>query len=1110
MSLSPAAETIRAAASDRIVDLARHFFGEPKRRERNALRWGGGIEVAVAGRHRGRFVAWGGTASGDGLALVRHALNCDFKAALAWTANYFGLPLADRPLSPEERRRLAAEAARRRREREAQAVNDDAARIAKALALWNAGSPLAGTLGDERYLAAIRGIPIPREGWPEALRWLARDRALIAAVTNVDGEVTATHRIFLTADGQNRRLPGGRKYKQTDGVRKGGVVRLPGRHGIAGPLLRGEGLETALSAWVATGHETWAVLGPLAQSEPPSGRIVIDLCDDHPPGDQLDASYRTTLAKWRGEGRRIAVATPWATPKFDKSDFNDVLRAEGLDAVRARIREAVLGAERLVSVPAPFALPTANLADIHARISAALRDFFARRFDDVAPQVLLAGATGSGKSHEILRRLAPMIEVDKAKGRPHRVIILAPAWRLGRQLVERCRAAAAAAGIELSVETYEGRGDPFAPAPPAARTYPCDDLAAVGLAITAGAEIGATVCGALHSDAQCRFRASCRYYAQLEAAKTADVLIVAHNFLFDALPEELRANVAAVVVEEDFSTHGLGTVTVPLGFFDDRDLSENPVLVKGDPQRPDHAATHDLDLVYAKIDSALAAAAAGEPIGAALAAAGLDAEALRTARRLSWRRKHEKTMRPGMPLDERRLAALAAAKINPLLKPTHALLSAFIAAMPAQHAPNFNASYQADTPPIEIADGKITVHRLHDLAGWLKERPMLIASATMREDLARRWFPRLERAAVPAPALPHQRVHQMLGAFGKTTIGKKLPDLVKRVRFQQKLGRRVLVISHLKDEPAFAAIRGQVATLHHGNLAGDNDFGDVDALFVIGGPFDKASHIARLASAETGRLVPCEPPVKTPCTGLLADGSGVQFDRMAYADPASQAVHQAIYDSGVVQALGRGRGLNRSAANPLDIYVFGNLPLPVPVEEIARWRPLSRLRELIGDGIVPANAADLVRFVGHLFPSRGRRDEPSLMSAAQALHRWGGVDGIRTEIVRLGPLLPDPWCEVTWQPHGQGHHPRRFFGPRPLIEAFREVAEVAFPEGLAHWSVKQLTAGRPPLPAGEEDHDSGEKEDFSPESLSSSPLIINPAAAVGAEPATAARAPPDG
>lgn len=119
--------------------------------------------------------------------------------------------------------------------------------------------------------------------------------------------------------------------------------------------------------------------------------------------------------------------------------------------------------------------------------------------------------------------------------------------------------------------------------------------------------------------------------------------------------------------------------------------------------------------------------------------------------------------------------------------------------------------------------------------------------------------------------------------------------------------------------------------------------------------------------------------MRTPCVGLLADGRGVQFERLAYVDPMAQAVLEGIYDQAFVQgALGRGRGINRSAATPLEIGICGNVPLPVAVDAITRWRPASRLAKMLLAGFVPLNAADMAVPRTRFAPTRlGRRRSAS-------------------------------------------------------------------------------------------------------------------------------------
>ncbi len=171
--------------------------------------------------------------------------------------------------------------------------------------------------------------------------------------------------------------------------------------------------------------------------------------------------------------------------------------------------------------------------------------------------------------------------------------------------------------------------------------------------------------------------------------------------------------------------------------------------------------------------------------------------------------------------------------------------------------------------------------------------------------------------------------------------------------------------------------------------------------------------IAEIATARSGRPVIEARPVRVPCVALMADGSGAQFERLAYADPAAQQVHTGIYDQSFIQGgLGRGRGFNRSAANPLKVWIYGNLPLPVPLASLARWTMAApdRLARMVLRRRRHSNAADMTGLHPDLFPTE--------KAAAQARARFGDVEG-RLRAIRLH-ARPELWSAVIWQPQGTG------------------------------------------------------------------------------------------
>jgi hypothetical protein len=45
----------------------------------------------------------------------------------------------------------------------------------------------------------------------------------------------------------------------------------------------------------------------------------------------------------------------------------------------------------------------------------------------------------------------------------------------------------------------------------------------------------------------------------------------------------------------------------------------------------------------------------------------------------------------------------------------------------------------------------------------------------------------------------------------------------------------------------------------------------------------------------------------------------------------------AICDDEIIQAIGRGRGINRKAGNPLEVHVLADVALPLAHHAVQRW-----------------------------------------------------------------------------------------------------------------------------------------------------------------------------
>jgi hypothetical protein len=404
---------------------------------------------------------------------------------------------------------------------------------------------------------------------------------------------------------------------------------------------------------------------------------------------------------------------------------------------------------------------------------------------------------------------------------------------------------------------------------------------------------------------------------------------------------------------------------------------------------------------------------------------------------------------------------------------------------------------------VAVEGGTVTTYRLKEVAAWLKGLPVLIASATAGPDELRRFFPTLQHTPAPVPAMPYVTIRQMHGGFGKRAMRRRLPALISRARFEMLgMGADGLVIVQKEFAEAFRKALPGVHVLHYGALIGADQFRDVRKVLIIGGPFPTDEQIAERASCETGRIVPVEAPVPTPYRGLLSTGEGFEGSRMAYRDPAAQAVLEAVYDSsGIIQAIGRPRGINRGPANPVEIVVCVNIPLPVPVNSIGRLRPLTTIEKLIERGIVPRDGEDMHRLYPDIVPSG--------QAGRSAKHRIGGSDALHAAMRRHASRMPWGTDQVIYQPAGQGFWPRGWYVPRHQLAEAKAIAEREF-GALVRWEVRPFSDGYRPLDPTAEDRfasllktQRGERNAL----LDPVPAYPVPPAPIAA--ATAARAPPD-
>jgi hypothetical protein len=466
--------------------------------------------------------------------------------------------------------------------------------------------------------------------------------------------------------------------------------------------------------------------------------------------------------------------------------------------------------------------------------------------------VLIASEGGTGKT-ETVGLYAPnaMVQAKKEK-RPHRVIYMVPEHvNLGPQITERFTK------LGLNVFRLEGRGDPFKPSP--RRKPRCQNLPAVGEAILSGQSVREAVCGPAPDGAKCPFFDTCGYLADLRRAAEADVVIVAHNFIFQELPKEVRHDVGWVVIDEDFTAHGDYIRSLTVETFAPEPLNRFPVLHQG--QRDD-AATRHLALLHASLIRAIARVVDGYLSFDAIRAEGIRLEDCTEAVKLNWQRKIDAATTPSTDLQSRQersrevainrqLAAIAAVwhGIEAILRDGEA--GAGRIRIETRH--NAQGSWR-----------DITAHRLRGVAVWLTDLPIIMLGATTAIDAVHRFFPRAVARDAPRVATPHAHHRLILGGFGKSTLARQPRKQRQLHTFLalEGMGRSQGIVTHLSAVSAFEGL-ADARTTHHGANAGDNSFRDVDVLSVIGGMTAPPAKVAELAAARSGRAVSYTRPAET-------------------------------------------------------------------------------------------------------------------------------------------------------------------------------------------------------------------------------------------------------
>ena len=614
------------------------------------------------------------------------------------------------------------------------------------------------------------------------------------------------------------------------------------------------------------------------------------------------------------------------------------------------------------------------------------------------PRLGLPVAVGLGKTTAMQRGLVGLLRSGALRGKT--VVVGVPR----HDLADEQRSAFARHGVTAMV--WKGRSAPD-PRPGEPDRLMCLDPSAPFDAIEVERAVETTSCKVTRDGATaiCPLYHRCGYQAQKPPLLDADVVITAHDTLFHMAPKELGA-VGLLVLDEGFWAAGLrGTDGKALLTLDGLRPHLGTVLCWTARNKENWEATADLHAAREKLWKVLASAPNGPLSVVALRTAGLTPQICRDAAGHEHRRLRNPGLLPGMDRAERRrrIAAVLPKEGEPWAPPGRSAAMWMLIAEALENDHDVAGAVLCD---VVTENGTVRSLRLTWRAAlrksWGGGGPVLHLDATLRPELVTPFLPDITFAEPLMAKEPHVRVRQVLGA--PTSAKALTPDdsaperdrtaaalrrrevaalialRARALRGQARSGKDLLVIGQKATIDALRAmgLPANAEAVHFNALSGMDRWRDVAGLMVLGRTLPAPTTVEGLAAALTNRRPLASRGDVSWWYGreerriALADGGVHPVAGEAHADPTAEAIRWSICEGELIQALGRGRGVNRTAETPLEIDLLTDVVLPVAVHEVLAWDDVRPTDQdiMASTGVELENAADMAKAFPDLWQSR--------------------------------------------------------------------------------------------------------------------------------------------
>ncbi len=726
------------------------------------------------------------------------------------------------------------------------------------------------------------------------------------------------------------------------------------------------------------------------------------------------------------------------------------------------------------------------------------------------PYKLISVDTGVGKSHAIRTSSAELIKQLRCNKKTGCVVIAVPRYDLAEEHKEKFETDHDTIKQGISIQILRGREQHNPEQPDEEMCLRLDDVKEIqrlSLRVTENLCYKKTIG---EDPIECFHYDECGYLAQ---QIEADIYIIAHENLFHP-PLKIIKNVAVVFVDEYPVSKGLWGISEP--------YIEIPVdrLRQSDPIPNDQYNLDQFQLmdIRRKLISSLEEHENGSLEYDSLIKAGLTPELCKAARAIEWSRKIDASklkIRPDMP-SERLRKSLKRANGN---ADVYKLASLFEAIEIFLTQPK-NRKKTCGHVELFTRNGVRMLRVSGSRPIHIKwQAPTLIADATADVELLRQIWPQItsfpkyrvktpnvqyfqvmdrsfsNKAIAPTNKKEEMEANKEIYEASLTNVRKLKAALVK-ASLRHSCGK-VLAIMPKRTEVAILALGRLPSWLdlaHHGALAGLDQYRNVEAVFVIGRQLPRCYEVSKISAALTGISPASNQYVKT--TGQIRVEDGIiEVNCYTHPDPTAERVRRQITEAGLMQAIGRGRGVNRKSHNPLVVYIWADIPLPeLGVVQPVLWDDIkaSIEDEMLAVGAWLENAADAARAHPKLITSadalRKARERQSVTFAykdifnsichsllhvayRRALQRSG-----TNLAVFIKDLIPDPrsWLERALGPlayyeilasNEGANSPREILLPLPIAQRSpAEQAEIRRALEIFHAFANLQTSSMPSVP----------------------------------------------